>query len=185
MDNFNKGSFELSVNGKKNKAITGRLVINDGNIKTTSFVQFLNTISSLLSSIFDFSISKLSQDGFDIESGFIDFDYIVSTNELKIKKFRLNGVGLNIIGNGHVDLTTKKIDFQIDIMFLKGVGNIIGNIPIIGDILLGDNKNFALEATITGTYEEPEYHTHTIESLIKAPLNIIQRFLTSPIRLFE
>jgi hypothetical protein len=94
-------------------------------------------------------------------------------------------VGLTLLGSGKIDLNTKDIDFKIDVMFLKGVGNIIGNIPIIGQLLLGENKNFAIEATVKGTYENPVYHTHTIESILKAPINIIQRVLTSPIKLFE
>jgi hypothetical protein len=185
IDNFNKGKFDLALSGDKTKALRGKIVVNEANVKTSSFVEFLNTLSSMLSSVFDFSIASLSQKGFDIKSGFIDFEYLKKEDIVKVTNFRFNGVGLTLLGNGTIDLKTKKIQFDIDVLFLKGIGNIIGNIPIVGNLLFGENRNFAIETTVNGTYENPVYNTHTLESILKAPLNILQRVITSPIKIFE
>jgi hypothetical protein len=68
---------------------------------------------------------------------------------------------------------------------MKDYSNIIKHIPLVGYIILGDEKRFSYSVDITGKLKDPKVSTHIAKESFLAPFNIIKRVITLPILPFQ
>jgi hypothetical protein len=59
-------------------------------------------------------------------------------------------------------------------------GKVIGNIPVLGYILMGEDKSMTVGLKITGSLSKPIVKTSATKEFLKLPLDLIRRTLQSP-----
>lgn len=58
-------------------------------------------------------------------------------------------------------------------------------IPLVGGIILGDDKRISTNVDVTGPTTDPKIETHLIMDTLKSPVNIIKRTLELPLELLK
>jgi hypothetical protein len=179
---FYQGSYNINAKGDE-KELRGKLLMQNGYLKDfkliNNFFAFLNTIPALMT---------LSDPGFDktgllVKKGAIDFIY--TNNMLIFSNINLRSVSMDIVGNGVIDLATKKIKMRLEIQTLKNVASLIKNIPLAGYILLGKDGTISTAVEVYGNLDDPKFRSLLPSQTIKMPFNIIKRTLELPFKLFE
>jgi len=77
------------------------------------------------------------------------------------------------------------IALHMQIHFLESLTTILNKIPIAGYLIFGDDGSMAITLNIHGSLYNPKVETEATKDLVKAPLNILERTLTLPFKLFE
>ena len=81
---------------------------------------------------------------------------------------------------GQIDLLNETIDLNVAIQTAKDFGKIVGNIPLLGHILMGKDKSMTIGLRITGNLDKPKVQTSAAEEILTLPLQFIKRTLESP-----
>lgn len=166
----------------KNKEVYGVIKIKDMMVKEASgimnIIALLNTVPALI----QFKSPGFTSDGYEIKNGLIDF--YLGQDKLFFKAIRLVGVNTDIIGQGSIDLKTKKLDLVLSVNTIKGLSNIIGNIPIIGYILLDKEKTIGTVVKVEGTLDKPKIKSNVAEDVLLYPIQVVKRILLLPSYLF-
>ena len=68
---------------------------------------------------------------------------------------------------------------------LKDYSKIVGAIPVINYVLLGDNNRVETEVNLNGKLEDPEVSTNLTKDTLSVPMNIGKRIINSPSALFD
>jgi len=97
----------------------------------------------------------------------------------------MNGESAQITGRGKINFDSQTIAMLMHIHFLENLTNILNKIPIAGYIIFGDDGTMAVTLNISGYLENPKIATETVKDVAKVPLNILERTLTLPFKLFE
>ncbi len=176
------GVYNLKAIGKK-RNIQGKAIFYNATLKDMALLNnimaFLNTIPSLVT----FSDPGYDKDGYFVKKGKIDFIY--SNKILYIKNLNLEGKSLNMQGYGYINLNSSTIDMDLTLITLKNISNILNKIPIAGYILLGKKGEISTKLKIKGSLIKPKISTNIPKEAIKAPLNIIERTIKTPFKLFN
>lgn len=112
-------------------------------------------------------VSSLSGEGLKfskLESDF-DWDYSPKGSVLKLKEGRTSGNSLGLTFDGAFDQRAKVMDVSGTIVPLSGINNLVGSIPVIGDILGGDGGLFAATYTMKGEFKEPKVSINPLSVL--------------------
>ncbi len=173
-----KGKYSMKILKNKEGVSTGEINIYGGvmrDFKTyNNIMAFINTIPSLA------TLNKpgFSNKGFDIKKGTIKFR--LDKNILTLDSILIEGLSSSISGSGVVNIATKTLQVDVLIMTAREVGKIIGAIPIVGYILMGDNKSVTVGLKVTGTLNKPIVKNSAIKDTLLVPLEILKRTLTTP-----
>jgi hypothetical protein len=173
-----KGRYSIDMLKNGEDISKGEIGIYGGvmrNFKTyNNIMAFINTLPSLA------TLNKpgFSKRGFDIKKGTIRFT--INKDILTLNSIQIEGVSSTISGRGVINLATKSISVEILIMTAREVGKIIGDIPIVGHILMGDNRSIAVGLKITGTLDKPKVKNSAIKDTLLVPIEIIKRTITTP-----
>ena len=62
----------------------------------------------------------------------------------------------------------------------RGIGKLIGSLPIVGYILMGKDKSVTTGVKVTGTLENPKVTTNVVMETLLAPFEMMVRTLKSP-----
>ncbi len=180
---FHKGSFSFSSKGMNKNIFGGIVKIKNSTLK--NFSVFNNIIATIntIPSLFLFKDPNFSEKGYMIKDGTISFKKI--NDVIALKEIKLQGFSANIEGSGYVNLDTKNINLTLQIKTLKDIGKLIGNIPIIGYITLGEDKSFSTHIKVSGDLNNPKIDTEILKDSILSPFNIIKRVLKTPLKLFQ
>ncbi len=143
-----------------------------------NIVSFLDTIPALIT----FQTPDFSLNGYEVRWGKIEFAYF--KNLIYIRKFELKGESIDIEGEGMIDLENENVDVKLRLSTIKNLSKIIKNIPLVGYLILGDGK-ITTNLSVTGNIYNPEIQTNMLKDTLKAPVNIIQRAITLPIKFIE
>jgi len=86
---------------------------------------------------------------------------------IKIKDGRTSGASIGLTFEGDVDMWAKKIDMQGTVIPASGISKVVGQIPIVGDILTGGDGGGILAATykIKGTTKDPNVSVNPLSVL--------------------
>lgn len=139
----------------------------------------INTIPSLLV----FSDPSFNQEGYFVDNGYVEFNQ--TKEAMNITDLQLRGKSADILGKGRVDLAKDTLNLQLQIKTLKSFSNAIDMIPIVGGIILGEDKRIATNVDVTGSVSDPKIETHLILDTLKTPMNIIKRTLEAPFEIFK
>lgn len=180
---FDEGRFKTNIKGKNFDNFSGYLHFEKTFIKSFSFynnlIAFINSIPSLLT----FKQPSFNEKGYAIKNANIIFSK--QNNILKIHSIDILGIDADIVGNGVVDLKTKKIDIKISLKTLKVLSDIIKKIPLVNFILLGEDKSISTFISIKGTLDNPIIETQAAKEMVLTPFNLIKRTISLPFSIFD
>ena len=197
---FNKqilkgGNLTFHATGNIND-LNGKLLIEDSSINDLAAINnlltFVQTSPALINPLLAIPsvVGMATNSGFNvlaykIINGKADFNYSKEKELLVIKKLVTVGNGIDFDGYGQVDLNTMMLTSNMKLIFLKDYSKIVGAIPVINYVLLGDNNRVETQVDINGNLEDPEVSTNFTKDTISAPVNIGKRILNSPSMLLD
>jgi hypothetical protein len=69
---------------------------------------------------------------------------------------------------------------KLAIQTARELGKFVGNLPLLGYILMGKDKSMTVGLRITGSLNKPKVKTSAAQDILSLPLQIIKRTLESP-----
>ena len=185
--NFNglqQGRYTMSMKGHPGVAMKGHIVVEGGVMHDfkayNNTLAFINTLPALA------TLHKpgYSNKGFLIHSGTIDYR-IIKKEKIIFDKIYIEGESSNIWGSGEVNLKKKTIDIELRIQLAQSLGTVVGNIPVLGYILVGEDKSVTIGLNITGSLDNPKVSVSTVKDVLSYPIDVIKRTLETPKRIFQ
>lgn len=153
-DSINGGTLKITGTVKDDeprRPLKGRLESSSFRlVNTPFFVRFLSVAA--LTGLID----VLSGEGFYFDGASARFTKTMGT--IEVKKFRSAGPSIGLTSKGTIDLDRDKVDLEGVIVPAYALNSILGNIPIIGEILQGGEGEGLFSATyhIAGELAEPK-----------------------------
>ena len=197
---FNKkvvsgGKFLLLANGNINN-LNGKVIIENSNIEDLAILNnlllFIHASPALVNPFLAIPsvIGMATNSGFNLTAykvvnGSIEFNYLKEKELLDIKKLVTVGNGIDFDGKGKVDLSNLTLESEVKLIFLKDYSKIVGSIPVINYVLLGENKRVETEVNIFGELANPKISTNLTKETFSLPVNIAKRILSSPNTLLD
>ncbi|QOR62576.1 AsmA-like C-terminal domain-containing protein [Sulfurovum sp. ST-21] len=177
------GRYSIKVEGDPDKEMKGRIIIEGGILSDfkaySNILAFINTVPALAT----LNSPGFSDRGFKIREGVIE--YRMTPEKIIFDSIYLKGNTATVAGKGAIDLKTKKIDVKLAIMTVRELGKIVGKIPLLGYILMGENNSMTVGLEVAGTLENPKVSTSVAKDILTLPLQIIKRTITAPVQLGE
>jgi len=182
-DGLQEGRYSLKSSGKLGKDMKGEMIIEGGVMK--GFKAYNNTLAVIntLPALAALHNPGYSQEGFHIEKGFASYR-MIDQKKIIFDTIHIKGGSANIVGNGEIDLEKKTINMNLAIQVAREFGAVIGSLPLVGYILMGEDKSLTVGLTITGSLDKPVVQTTTAQDIITLPLELLKRTLESPIKMF-
>ncbi len=191
--NFTKKLFRFEMSeGKANILASGNIktgeyygviAIREATVKgftlINNIIAFVNTIPSLVT---------LQNPGFDLQGYTIkkgDIEFYISGDTLYLTTLRFIGNNTDIIGYGQVNLKSKEVNLTLTLSTIKGLSNLLGKIPLVGYVLLGEDKTIGTLISVTGPLDDPKVETTFAENAALYPFSVIKRTILWPFKLFE
>jgi len=180
---FHEGDFSLNIDGKDDNNMKGTFIMHKSYIKDLKFFNNLMATINAIPSLLVFNDPNFNQAGYFVDNGYVEFNQTKET--MHIKELQLRGKSADIMGSGVIDLLTNKLNLQLQIKTLKTFSSAIDMIPIVGGIILGEDKRIATNVDVTGETTDPKIETHLIMDTLKTPVHILKRTLEAPLELFK
>lgn len=180
---FHQGDFSLSIDGVDNHNMQGTFIMHKTYIKDLKFFNNLMATINAIPSLLVFNDPNFNTEGYFVENGYVEFNQ--SKEEMHIKEIQLRGKSADIAGAGKVNLIPNTLDLKLQIKTLKTFSSAIDMIPLVGGIILGDDKRISTNVDVTGPTTDPKIETHLIMDTLKSPVNIIKRTLELPLELLK
>ncbi|MFW3328029.1 AsmA-like C-terminal domain-containing protein, partial [Aliarcobacter butzleri] len=122
---------------------------------------------------------------YKISDGDLEFNYSKDKGLINIVKLNTVGNGIDFEGKGDIDLTNSNINFNMNLIFFKDYANIVGAIPVLNYIILGDENRVETKININGSLDNPTIATNLTTDTLNIPSNIAKRVINSPVRFFD
>ena len=182
-DIFKDGSYHINASGNSYEHINGSIIAKNATIEKFAFynnlMAFMHSVPSLLS----FKSPGFNEKGYKIKNGILKFTR--GDDMLTVKKLNIIGTSADITGKGFMNLKSKNIDIELQIGVLKNLTSLISSIPLVGYIVLGEDKKMYTSVNIQGTIKEPKIKTNVIKDTILSPFGIIKRVVQAPFKIFD
>ena len=177
-----EGRYTIQVRGDIAKeSYKGEILIRGGVLKDfkafNDMMALFNTVPALVA----FSNPGFSARGFELVRGKILFT--LKGDLLSLDAIELLGKSSTVVGKGTVNLASKVLKIELAVQTAREVGSTIGQIPLVGYILFGEDKSLAVGVKIDGTLEKPKVHTNPVGDALLYPLKLLKRTLTAPAHL--
>ncbi|WP_263832785.1 YhdP family protein [Sulfurospirillum oryzae] len=180
---FYQGDFSLSIEGKDSHTMQGTFIMRKTFIKDLKFFNNLMATINAIPSLLVFNDPNFNTEGYFVDNGYVEFNQ--TKEAMHIKEVQLRGKSADIMGAGMVNLTNSTLDLKLQIKTLKTFSSAIDMIPLVGGIILGEDKRIATNVDVIGSTTDPKIETHLIMDTLKTPVNIIKRTLELPLELFK
>jgi hypothetical protein len=180
---FKEGDFSLSIEGKDDRHMKGTFILHKTYIQDLTFFNNLMATINAIPSLLVFSDPSFNQSGYFVENGYIEFSQEGDT--MKIEELQLRGSNTDISGKGSVNLAANDLNLNLQIKTLKTFSSAIDMIPLVGGLILGEDKKISTNVDVTGTLENPKVETHLILDTLKSPVNILKRTLELPLEILK
>ena len=175
---FTGGFFNLKAQGKDTDNLTGSFHAQNTTLSGLKSYQnlmaFINTVPNLLS----LKGPSFNEKGMHINSAKIDFE--LKKDLLFITNFSAKSSDLDLLGMGHINLKSQAIDLELYLSTLKGISNVLGKIPVIGQILLGKDRQVSTKIEVKGSLEHMKFQTHIIKDLALIPFKLLKNIIELP-----
>ena len=174
-----EGRYSLIKKGDPEKVMSGQIIVEGGVMSGfkayNNVLAFVNTLPALA------VLHKpgYSDKGFTIVEGVVEYRMINKT-KVVFDSINIRGTSATIVGKGELDLEKKTIKMDLAIQVAREFGKVIGNIPLVGYILMGKDKSITVGLKVSGSLDAPKVETTTVESILSLPFDIIKRALQSP-----
>ena len=202
----------LEINTNKDK-IKSKLTINNSIINLRiidkNIILTTNNLNSKFTNeVFDLKTFKDTLINLNLKGTQCIMHGNINIDKLIIKDYKLNNISSNISlnrnsnilllnninakgkkyfinGDISIDLDKSKIYSNLKINFAKDYSTLISKIPLFNYILLGDDKEISYKLNINGDLNDPEVSTEFIEETTLAPLNMLKRAISLPLKQFD
>ncbi len=175
---FKSGTFFLLMEGKNFDDLNGTISIRKTYIKDLKFqnqlMSFIDTVPSLLL----FKTPTFNNEGLDVQNGAIIFDK--KYKKINIKTLALDGDTVDILGVGDINLKDDSINMKLELKILKSASQIIANIPIINQVILGKDRDISTSILVDGSINDPKFHTQMVKETLKLPFDLIKNIIEIP-----
>jgi hypothetical protein len=175
------GRDSLWMQGDPDDKMQGRIIVEGGVLSDfkvyNNTLAFLNTLPALAT----LNRPGFSKKGFVIDKGVIEYD--IRDENITLHKVYLQGKTATVVGRGTVNLNSGKLDIDLAVRTVKDFAKVIGNIPVVGYLLLGEDKSVTVGLKITGTLQKPQIRTTVAKDILLLPVRMIERIITSPAKL--
>ncbi len=172
------GRYSLDLRGDLKGTLRGVITIDGGTIsrfKTyNNMIALFNTVPALAS----LNNPGFSKEGFEVRSGRIEFH--IAKQRTFFDMIYVDGTSASVSGKGTVSTINGAIDMDLAIRTGRGIGKLIGSLPIFGYILMGKDKSITTGVKVTGTLENPKVTTNVVMDTLLAPFGMLVRTLKSP-----
>ncbi len=181
-DGLQQGRYSLKTSGKLGKDMKGEIIVEGGVMK--GFKAYNNTLAFIntLPALAVLHKPGYSEKGFHIEKGFASYR-MIGQRKIIFDSIHIKGGSANIAGKGEIDLEKKTINMNLAIQVAREFGAVVGSLPLVGYILMGEDKSLTVGLSITGSLDKPVVKTTTAQDIVSLPLQILKRTLESPIKL--
>jgi hypothetical protein len=173
-----KGRYSLKISGDPDSVMKGRIIIEGGIMSDfkayNNTLAFINTIPALAT----LNSPGFSKKGFKIKEGVIEYRMI--GEKIIFDSVYIKGSSATIVGKGNLNIKKKTITMDLAIQTAREFGNFVGNLPLIGYILMGKDKSMTVGLKVTGTLEKPKVQTTAAQDILTLPLQLLKRTLESP-----
>ncbi|WP_041957452.1 DUF3971 domain-containing protein [Sulfurospirillum arsenophilum] len=180
---FYEGDFSLNIDGKDDNNMQGTFVMHKTFIKDLKFFNNLMATINAIPSLLVFNDPNFNTEGYFVDNGSVEFNQ--TKEAMHIKELQLRGKSADIMGKGMVNLIANTLDLKLQIKTLKTFSSAIDMIPIVGGIILGEDKRIATNVDVTGPTTDPKIETHLILDTLKSPMNILKRTFELPLELLK
>jgi len=139
-----------------------------------NMIALFNTVPALAS----LSDPGFSQQGFEVRSGRIEFRIV--KDRIYFDMIYIDGKSAAISGKGTVSTRNGAINMDLAVRTARGIGKLIGSLPVVGYILMGKDKSITTGVKILGTLDEPKVSTHVVLETLLTPFKMVVRTLQAP-----
>ncbi|MCA3260995.1 MAG: AsmA-like C-terminal domain-containing protein [Telmatospirillum sp.] len=155
----------LRVDGKEDparadRAIVGKIAIEEFRlVNAPGFAKLLSV--ALLTGVLD----SLRGDGIGFRR--LDADIAWADPKIEIKDGRMHGAALGITARGQVDLAADTLDLEGTLVPAYALNSILGNIPLIGQLLVGERGSgvFAANYRASGAMADVQTSINPLSTL--------------------
>ncbi len=193
-DFIKDGTLDVNATGKDD-VVTGKMVFHDNKIKNlavlNNVITLVNTTPALINpflaipAVFGAVTSKgFNLNGYRVVEGYVDFAYNFDKKYLNMHKIFTKGSSVDFDGFATMSFDQNIVNSEMDLIFMKDYSKIVGAIPGLGYIFLGDDKRVATKVNITGKIDDPKIETNILKDSVSAPVDVIKRILTLPFKPF-
>jgi len=178
-EGLHEGRYTLKLSGNLEGVMKGEVIVEGGVMKDfkayNNTLALINTIPALAS----LRNPGYSVKGFTIEEGVVEYR-MIKQDKIIFDSIYIKGTSATIAGTGEIDLNKKTINLNLAIQTARELGKVVGNLPLVGYILMGKDKSMTFGLQITGTLDDPQVKTSAGEEILTLPLQILKRALESP-----
>lgn len=178
-EGLQNGRYSIKKSGNPAGTMKGQVIVEGGVMKDfkayNNTLAFINTLPALA------SLRKpgFSTEGFTIEEGVVEYRQI-NNEKIIFDSVYIKGSSANIVGQGELDLKQKTINMNLAIQVARELGKVVGSVPLLGYILMGEDQSVAVGLKITGSLDKPIVTTTGTKELLLLPLDILKRTLQTP-----
>jgi len=160
------------------------LYSENGFIRRLGFLAKVFSVVNLTDLFTSQKIPQLDNDGFAYSS--LEIDSRIQNNQLLIEKAVVKGTGINLFGQGKIDLQSGQADLIIMVSPLKSLDAIITNLPIIGKIAGGQAKALiTIPVGLKGDLRDPSVTLLPPEAIGEGIVTLIINTLKAPLAIFS
>ena len=178
-DGLKGGRYTLKLSGDPEKTMKGQIIVEGGIM--SDFKAYNNTLAFInaLPALATLSNPGFSEKGFKIIEGIAEY-HVEKSNRFIFDSIYIKGESATIVGKGMIDIKQNKIDIKLAIQTARELGKFVGNLPLLGYILMGQDKSMTVGLEVTGKLSQPLVQTSATKEILTLPLELIKRTLQSP-----
>jgi hypothetical protein len=120
-----------------------------------------------------------------ITYGTIKYKYNTTSKYLDMYNIKTKGKGIDLDGSMNLNFTNDNINGVFNAIFFKDASDFISKIPLFNYIILGEDQTFSVKVKLKGKFDDINILTNTASSTVKAPVSIIGRIITLPVKAIE
>lgn len=170
-----KGTMHLAAQGSLEEY---SLLVNAQDLIIKDFAPLNNTLAFLdtIPALITFTWPEYSIKGFPVTSAVAGVT--AQNGILDIESFTMKSPVTSMTGKGWVNRNTKKIDLEFN-MITQAKTN-LNKIPLVGYILVGDEKRPSIHLKVSGDLSDPEVKHSTFKEVLTLPYSILKRTIKLP-----
>ncbi|WP_345969041.1 AsmA-like C-terminal domain-containing protein [Sulfurimonas sp. HSL1-6] len=170
------GTLDFYMIGEKDD-FKGLAKINDTTVYDyvlfNNLFAFINTVPALVT----FSLPSYETKGIKVQSAYTELAY--HKGVLTASNIKIDSKELDFAGQGTIDYNKDRIKMQLTVK-TRAAEN-IRKIPLVGYILVGDDKSVLTTLNINGPLNDPKVENTIAKDIIVSPFNILKRTLDFPL----
>jgi hypothetical protein len=175
-----------SLQGTSQNWQDGKITLysENGFIRRLGFLAKVFSVVNLTDLFTSQKLPQLGDDGFAYSS--LEVESRIKNNQLLIEKAVVKGKGLNLFGQGKIDLQSGQADLIIMVAPLKSIDAIITNLPLIGTVAGGkDQALISIPVGLKGDLRDPNVSLLPPEAIGEGIVNLIVNTFKMPLAIFS